>query len=180
MDYFPQPNVPVQKIGLSKLNEMFGCLENFYFSVYQLGYYLPPFECPTITAEYLSGVCKGIFHCPKRENILPGRAQCVKKISKVRLYEILLDISNKKNVAKNDKDNNQIDFPVERIFRIVPDGQGTIFKRTNEQILQDAIKAKEEKIKKKKQHIQMLIEETTKAEQKMEDLENERTEIQNL
>ncbi|KAL4463806.1 hypothetical protein ABPG74_005743 [Tetrahymena malaccensis] len=82
MEIIPQPNVAIQKIGLSQLNEMFGCLENFYFSVYQLDYYLPPFKCPTITADYLSGVCKGIFYCPKRNQILPGGAQCVKKISK--------------------------------------------------------------------------------------------------
>ncbi|EWS74123.1 hypothetical protein TTHERM_001469343 (macronuclear) [Tetrahymena thermophila SB210] len=51
--------------------------------------------------------------------------------------------------------------------RIIPDCQGDIFKRTKEQILQDTLKAKEEKIKKKNFSLAMLKEEQRKVEQSL-------------
>ncbi|KAL4463832.1 hypothetical protein ABPG74_005769 [Tetrahymena malaccensis] len=200
----------LQKVGLQQLNDMFGCMDNFYFAVYQLGYYLPPLGSAPVTADYLVGVSKQSFYCPKREQIVPGGAKCIRKISKVRLYEILLDLSKKKQLqdcgfelnrlppkqylldviflldpnsqiftlkSKVERDSHQIDFPVQLFDsidrRVVPEGSGVIFKRTKEQILQDSIKSKQEKISRKQQRLNMLIEEQKKVQKSLQEASDE-------
>ena len=62
---------------------MFGSLDNFYFSVIQLGYYLPFIGENMVTAEYLIKVTKNVYWCPKSSDVKAGGARTVKKRTKV-------------------------------------------------------------------------------------------------
>ena len=57
----------LQLTTLKELNLSFGSLKNFYFSVVQLGYYLPKIDDPCTTANYLMNVSSGRYFCPFKE-----------------------------------------------------------------------------------------------------------------
>ena len=66
----------------------------------------------------------------------------------------------------------------ERLFegidtRVMPQGHGSLFKRSKEQIVVDLVKIKELKLKKKKLRLNMLIEEQKKVEKLMEEMKQD-------
>ena len=111
-------------MGLKEINNMFGRMDNFYYSVLQLGYYLPKLGSSTVTSDYLLGVVKGNYFCPKNSEICLGGASTVKMRSKVQLYELLLPILEKKTTLELGFDLSKLpnkQFLLDLIYLINPE-----------------------------------------------------------
>jgi hypothetical protein len=70
-------------VKLRELNEILGSLEDFYYRLSIIGFYLPKKEKSCIRTEYLMGVLCGKFFSIKRIDIKLGFPQ--KKASKLDL-----------------------------------------------------------------------------------------------
>ncbi|KAL4494474.1 hypothetical protein ABPG72_018366 [Tetrahymena utriculariae] len=80
-------------VPLQTLNNMFGSKENFYWAVWQLGWYLPNQRAPCITVNYLMKVLKGAIYRVKRSDIQLG-ITTHKNVNKVQLFEELFAIED--------------------------------------------------------------------------------------
>ncbi|KAL4465341.1 hypothetical protein ABPG72_016270 [Tetrahymena utriculariae] len=94
--------------SIKQLNRLFGSIENFYYSVVQLGYYLPEVTESTVTSDYLVKVVKKVYWCPKISEIKPGGAKSIKKYTKIKVFEVLTKVL----------EDNQIDDIGLRISRL--------------------------------------------------------------
>ncbi|KAL4500834.1 hypothetical protein ABPG72_020068 [Tetrahymena utriculariae] len=80
-------------LSKSDANAAIRGIDNLYWAIYQLGYYLPSRGSQCISSQYLIGVMNKQIYCPQRVQVTAGR-QTYKKCKKVEIYNQLCKSKN--------------------------------------------------------------------------------------
>ena len=114
----------LQKMPISKANEVFTSKLSLYYLCCEIGYYLPKYEKPMITTEYLLDIFTKKIFSIRRKEVRIGFA--FKKLSKAKLIDILEPLANSKPIGFDELSPPDRTWLINCIYTLKP--EHSIFK----------------------------------------------------